>query len=88
MISLQLKILLRPVDLFEVTQARCSTILLLQLIDFWPGWQAWRSVHFLGHILIFVIMGVGTLFPPPHKPKPSGPAAADKAIPGVNGKAE
>lgn len=62
---------------------------ILQLIDFWPGWQAWKSVHFIGHILIFSIMAIGTLFPPPHKAKEkSKPAAADKAIPGVGPKSE
>lgn len=59
----------------------------MQLIDFWPGWQAWKSVRFLGHILIFSLMTVGTVFPPPHKPRgKAAPAAADKAIPGVDGK--
>ena len=24
----------------------------MQLIDFWPGWKAWKSVYFLGHVLL------------------------------------
>jgi lysophospholipid acyltransferase len=49
------------------------------LIDFWPGWQAWRSVYFLGHVMILGIMGVSIVFPPPHKPKgKQAPAAEPK----------
>ena len=56
----------------------------MQLIDFWPGWRAWRSVYFLGHILILAIMAAGTLFPPPHKSKGQArPAAEAEHIPGV-----
>jgi len=51
-------------------------LLCVQLIDFWPGWRAWQSVYFLGHIMILAIMGVSMLFPPPHKPQgKKGPAA-------------
>lgn len=54
----------------------------LQLIDFWPGLRVWRSVYFLGHVLILAIMAAGVVFPPPtQKKRTTPPTSAPSNIP-------
>lgn len=55
----------------------------LQLINLWPGLALWKSVYFLGHILVLGIMLVGAVFPPPRKSRRVAAAAADH-LPGAD----
>ena len=39
-----------------------------QLLDFWPAWRLWRSVHFAPHLLMAAVMLTGLVMPP-RRPK-------------------
>ena len=58
-------------------RAALTVRMCLQLLDFWPAWRVWRSVHFAPHLLMFAVMLTGLVIPP-RRPKGSGKKAGEQ----------
>ena len=54
----------------------------LQLLDFWPAWKLWRSLHFAPHLMMTAIILTGQVIPPR---RPKGSKSRPAAGGGVGG---